>query len=76
MYFDYIQDMVDSAEKAIKFVGNMKYNQFSEDDKTTFAGIRALEIIGEAAKKVPTNATTSRRIWGIKKEFPDQEKCK
>lgn len=51
VYFDYIRDMLLNAEKAIEFVGNMEYEQFSEDDKTTYAVVRALEIIGEAAKK-------------------------
>ena len=53
VYLDYIQDMLDSAEKAIRFVGDMQYEQFSVDDKTVFAVIRAIEIIGEASKKIP-----------------------
>ena len=59
VYLDYIQDMLDSTEKAIQFVGIMNYDQFSEDDKTTFAVIRAIEIIGEAAKKVPNEIRDS-----------------
>lgn len=55
VYLDYIQDMLESAEKAVNFVGNLEYEQFSEDDKTTFAVIRAIEIIGETAKKVPND---------------------
>lgn len=31
----------------------MTYEQFAQDDRTTFAVVRALEIIGEAAKRVP-----------------------
>ena len=59
VYIDYIQDMLVSAEKAINFVGNMNYDQFSEDDKTTFAVIRAIEVIGEASKKVPNEIRDS-----------------
>ena len=59
VYLDYIQDMLESAEKAVNFVGNLRYEQFSEDDKTTFAVIRAIEIIGEAAKKVPNDIRES-----------------
>jgi uncharacterized protein with HEPN domain len=59
VYLDYIQDMLDSAEKAVKFVGEMKYEQFSKDDKTTYAVIRAIEIIGEAAKKIPNDLRKS-----------------
>jgi uncharacterized protein with HEPN domain len=51
VYLEYIRDMLDSAEKAIDFLGKMSYQDFSEDDKTTYAVVRAIEIIGEAAKK-------------------------
>ncbi len=53
VYLDYVHDMLDSAEKAIRFVGEMQYEQFSADDKTVFAVIRAIEIIGEGSKKIP-----------------------
>jgi len=38
---------------ALAFVGGMEYAEFSEDEKTQYAVVRAIEIIGEAAKKVP-----------------------
>jgi len=41
--------MSDSAEKALEFVRGMEYSEFSEDEKTQFAVVRAIEIIGEAA---------------------------
>jgi len=31
----------------------MKYEEFFEDEKSTYAVMRALEIIGEAARKIP-----------------------
>ncbi len=31
----------------------MTFEQFQEDEKTQFALIRAIEIIGEASKKIP-----------------------
>lgn len=34
-------------------VEGMKYEDFIKDDKTVFAVIRALEIIGEAVKNIP-----------------------
>jgi len=52
-YDDYIHDMVEAIEKAISFVDGMTYDELSVDDKTVFAVIRALEIIGEATKKIP-----------------------
>lgn len=53
VYSDYLRDIVDAAEKAERFVAGMDLATFESDDKTTFAVIRALEIIGEAAKKIP-----------------------
>lgn len=50
---DYLQDIVDAAAKARSFVAGIDFKQFAEDDKTSFAVIRALEIIGEASKQVP-----------------------
>jgi len=50
---DYVNDVVDSMNKAMKFVEGMSYEQFTRDDKTVFAVVRALEIIGEAVKKIP-----------------------
>jgi uncharacterized protein with HEPN domain len=38
--------------KAINFIKGMTYEQFIQDDKTIFAVVRALEIIGEAVKKI------------------------
>ena len=32
----------------------MSYEDFSKDEKTQFALIRVIEIIGEASKKIPT----------------------
>lgn len=40
---------------ALAFVKNMDYDIFVKDTKTTYAVIRALEIIGEATKKVPSS---------------------
>jgi uncharacterized protein with HEPN domain len=50
---DYLEDILDAIQKATAFMGEMSFDQFSIDDKTVFAVIRALEIIGEAAKKIP-----------------------
>jgi len=50
---DYIQDIVDAINKAIKFVDDMSYEDFVQDDKTIFAVVRALEVIGEAVKNIP-----------------------
>ena len=52
-YQDYLNDINDSIEKINQFVGDMDYDTFVRDGKTTYAVIRALEIIGEATKKLP-----------------------
>jgi uncharacterized protein with HEPN domain len=40
----------------------MSYEEFAKDDKTVFAVIRAIEIIGEAVKNIPED---------IRKEYPE-----
>jgi len=53
IYMDYLRDMLAACEKSAGFIQGMTYEQFLEDEKTQFAVIRALEIIGEASKKIP-----------------------
>jgi uncharacterized protein with HEPN domain len=40
-------------EAAEEFVGRWTFEEFAADLKTQFAVIRALELIGEAAEKIP-----------------------
>lgn len=54
-YLDYLRDVLDASHKAIQFCEGMSYDDFAEDDRTTFAVIRALEIIGEATKNIPVS---------------------
>lgn len=61
-YIDSLRDMLDNAQRAIHFVKGMKYEEFAKDDKTVYAVIRAVEIVGEAAGNIPDN---------IRKKFPD-----
>lgn len=53
VYIDYLRDIQDASEKAEHFVEGMDFHDFAKDEKTTFAVVRALEIIGEAAKHIP-----------------------
>ena len=57
-YFDFLMDMHDNASRAIKFATGMNYETFAKDDKTVYAVIRAIEIIGEAASKLPKEILT------------------
>ena len=50
---DRIAEMSAALQKASEFVGGMTLEDFARDDKSLFAVIRALEIAGEAAKRVP-----------------------
>lgn len=51
----YLEDILDAARKAIDFTAGMELEEFTNDARTTFAVVRAFEIIGEAAKKVPSS---------------------
>ena len=52
-FLDYLQDIKEALGKLEEFTQGMDFEDFSRDDKTNFAVIRALEIIGEAARKIP-----------------------
>src|SRR3989338_3795867 len=52
-YGDYIQDIIDSIKEAGEFTKELSFDDFKEDKKTVNAVIRSLEIMGEAAKKIP-----------------------
>lgn len=52
-YTDYLADMIRAARHATEFVGDMSESEFIADAKTSFAVVRALEIMGEAAKQIP-----------------------
>lgn len=49
----FIEDIAECIKKIEEFVGNMDFEEFMNDDKTSSAVIRKLEIIGEATKNVP-----------------------
>lgn len=52
-YRDYLKDIIDSINDIENFVAGMSFEQFKKDKKTTNAVVRSIEIIGEAAKKIP-----------------------
>ena len=54
---DYLQDILEHIEAAERFVVDMTFAEFEEDEKTVFALIRALEVIGEATKQLPPELT-------------------
>lgn len=58
----YLRDIVDPMGKAQQFVKTLSYEEFREDDKTVFAVVTALELVGEATKNIPN---------GIRKDHPE-----
>jgi uncharacterized protein with HEPN domain len=48
-----LADILDASGKITKFISGLDSAQFADDEKTFFAVIRGLEIIGEAARKIP-----------------------
>lgn len=45
-YSDYLNDMLNSLNKGISFIKGMSLEEFSKDEKTQFAVIRAIEVVG------------------------------
>jgi uncharacterized protein with HEPN domain len=50
---DYLNDILESALEVEVFIADMSYDDFFHDKKTINAVIRSLEVMGEAAKRVP-----------------------
>jgi uncharacterized protein with HEPN domain len=61
-YRIYLEDMLSATEKALSFVQGLDADSFAQKEETMFAVIRALEIIGEAAKHIPVP---------VRKKHPD-----
>jgi len=52
-FLDYLEDIIGAMDDAMKFVEDIEYDDFVKDKKTIYAVTRAVEIIGEAVKKIP-----------------------
>lgn len=50
---DFLNDILENIEKVEAFIAGMSLDNFLNDDKTAYATIRAIEIIGEAVKQIP-----------------------
>ena len=61
-YGDFVQDILDSINDVENFIGGMEFEDFIRDKKTIYSVVRAIEIIGEAAKNVPEQ---------VRKKYPD-----
>jgi len=54
-YRDYIMDILESISDIEGFIRGMSFEEFKRDKKTINAVVRSIEIIGEAAKKIPAS---------------------
>lgn len=54
-YKVYLNDILHSMELTQDFTEGLSLGEFKIDDKTQFAVIRCLEVIGEATKRLPDN---------------------
>ena len=52
-FLDFVEDILDAMDKAEILLEGFSYEEFENDFRTNFAVIRALEIVGEAAKRLP-----------------------
>jgi len=52
-FLDYVEDIIEAMDDALRFVEGAEYDDFVKDRKTVYAVTRAVEIIGEAVKKIP-----------------------
>lgn len=52
-YTDFLQDILDNIALARRFTDEQTFEQFSADEQAMYATVRALEIIGEATKRLP-----------------------
>jgi uncharacterized protein with HEPN domain len=54
IFDDYLEDILQYAKKAIHFLDEIPtIDALQKDERTLLAVVRALEIIGEAAKRIP-----------------------
>ena len=52
-FLDYVEDILDAMNKVEILLQDVTREQFEADFRINFATVRALEIIGEATKRLP-----------------------
>ena len=60
----FLDDIKIACQKVLRYTGDMSYEQFINDEKTYNAVVRNLEVIGDAAKKIPDE---------MRERYPDIE---
>jgi uncharacterized protein with HEPN domain len=59
---DYVEDILTSFEETEEFTQGLDFDAFAKDRRTVNAVVRSLEVMGEAAKRIPVE---------IRKEYPE-----
>ena len=54
-FLDYVEDILDAMTKAEILLTDVTYDQFADDFRIHYAVVRALEIVGEATKRLPSS---------------------
>lgn len=54
-FLDYLEDILDAMQKAQAMLEDVTFEEFETDYQINFAVVRALEIVGEATKRLPTS---------------------
>ncbi len=68
----YLEDILGAIERIEKYIGDMDFDSFKENDLVQDAVIRNLEIIGEAVKNIPSEIKSRypmvewRKIAGLR----------
>ena len=68
----YWQDMLESSQRIMRYTEGMDADRFRNDEKTRDAVLRNLEVIGEAARRLPAEVRVKhpaidwRRITGFR----------
>ena len=61
-HLDYLQDILSMIDKVGQFTADLSLEEFEENEMVHFAVIRAIEVMGEAAKHVPPE---------VKRKYPE-----
>lgn len=59
---DYLQDILDAVAAIERFTAGIEFEAFSQNLEKIFAVSRAIEIIGEAVKRIPDS---------VRSQYPD-----
>jgi uncharacterized protein with HEPN domain len=59
---DYLQDILDAVAAIEQFTTEIEFEAFSQNLEKVFAVSRAIEIIGEAVKRIPNS---------VRSQYPD-----